>query len=313
MLLGSYRQKSEVTQNMWIWPSGAFKKKRGFIRSKQEFLLEVAKWLSWPLKRLPREEAYKEQRNQPEGSSVSNHVPQELKDVWGRKPLLIKPLPLSECEANKAAPFQGTSTPNQPVCLFIARMEIINASWHWGHSWGQSPSPFCKTRGNELPSTCGSGLVGRGDSRHPTPPLWERSAPQAVGSPTQSLPPRLGPWESACGKGKREALVWAGPTPTEAIPNDRRTLIPWRRAGVVSGSCSCSSTGARLRPQVAGRRRPTATWARAADSAPPPRFHRSDWVPYPAGVQDGGRGRGSWPSGAAIGEARAFGPERRPQ
>lgn len=45
-----------------------------------------------------------------------------------REPLLIKPQPVSECEANKAAPFQGTSTPSQPVCLFIARMEIINAS-----------------------------------------------------------------------------------------------------------------------------------------------------------------------------------------
>lgn len=45
-----------------------------------------------------------------------------------REPSLIKPLPMSECEANKAAPFQGTSTPSQPVCLFIARMEIINAS-----------------------------------------------------------------------------------------------------------------------------------------------------------------------------------------
>ena len=119
--------------------------------------------------------------------------------------------------------------------------------------------------------------------------------------------------ESGCGKGKREALVWAGTTPTEAIPNDRRTLIPWRRAGVVSGSCSCSSTGARLQPQVAGRRRPTATWARAADSAPPPPFHRSDWTRYPSGVQDGGRGRGSWPSKTAIGEEQAFGAERRPR
>lgn len=45
-----------------------------------------------------------------------------------RELLLIKPLPMIECEANKAAPFQGTSTPSQPVCLFIARMEIINAS-----------------------------------------------------------------------------------------------------------------------------------------------------------------------------------------
>lgn len=79
-----------------------------------------------------------------------------------REPSLIKSPPMSECEANKAAPLQGTSTPSQPVCLFIARMEIINASWHWGHYWGQSLSPFCKTRGNELPSTCGSGLLGRG-------------------------------------------------------------------------------------------------------------------------------------------------------
>lgn len=45
-----------------------------------------------------------------------------------REPLLIKSPPMSECEANKAAPLQGTSTPSQPVCLFIARMEIINAS-----------------------------------------------------------------------------------------------------------------------------------------------------------------------------------------
>ena len=59
---------------------------------------------------------------------LGQETEETLKDVWGREPLLIKPLPLSECEANKVAPFQGTSTPNQPVCLFIARMEIINAS-----------------------------------------------------------------------------------------------------------------------------------------------------------------------------------------
>lgn len=45
-----------------------------------------------------------------------------------REPSLIKPLPSSECEAKKAAPFKGTSIPSQPVCLFIARMEIINTS-----------------------------------------------------------------------------------------------------------------------------------------------------------------------------------------
>ena len=93
-------------------------------------------------------------------------------------------------------------------------------------------------------------------------------------------------------------------------PLTRTVIFPQSSVGKES---ACSSTGARLRPQVAGRRRPTATWARAADPTPPPRFHHSDWAPYPSGVQDGGRGRGSWPSKAAIGEAQAFGAERRPQ
>lgn len=74
-----------MTQNAWIWPLEAFKNKRDFTRSKLEVLFEVDKWLSRHLKRLPLEEAYKEQRNQPEVSSVSNHVPMELKDVWGRR------------------------------------------------------------------------------------------------------------------------------------------------------------------------------------------------------------------------------------
>lgn len=41
---------------------------------------------------------------------------------------LIKPIPTSECAANKAAPLQGPLLTNQPGCLFIALMEIINAA-----------------------------------------------------------------------------------------------------------------------------------------------------------------------------------------
>lgn len=74
-----------MTQNAWIWPLEAFKNKRDFIRSQLEVLLEVDKRLSGHLKRLPLEQAYKQQRNQPEVSRVSNHVPTELKDVWGRR------------------------------------------------------------------------------------------------------------------------------------------------------------------------------------------------------------------------------------
>lgn len=126
MFLGSCRQKSEVTQNAWIWPLQAFKNKGDFIRSKLEVLLEVDKWLSGHLKRLPLEKpAGGLQCLQPRTHGARGCLGEERQM---REPSLLKPLPSSKCEANEAAPFQGTSTPSQPVCLFIARMEIINTS-----------------------------------------------------------------------------------------------------------------------------------------------------------------------------------------
>lgn len=84
-----------------------------------------------------------------------------------------------------------------------------------------------------------------GASRHPTHQLWERSAPRGLGPPNTTCAAHVGLWGGRRpGEGAGEALVWAGMTPTEAVPTDRRTLIPWRLAGVASGSRSCSSTGA---------------------------------------------------------------------
>lgn len=108
-----------------------------------------------------------------------------------REPLLIKPLPMSECEANKAAPFQGTSTPSQPVCLFIARMEIINASPPiLGHMCWEVHFPlFCRT-----------GLGGRGT---PVTPHLSFGRDQ---HPRLPNPPNKVPWPKpdsrGCGPGK---------------------------------------------------------------------------------------------------------------
>lgn len=143
-----------------------------------------------------------------------------------------------------------------------------------------------------------------GASRHPTHQLWGRAAPRALRPPNTTRAARAGLWGRRPGDGAGEALVWAGTTPTEAVPTDRRTLIPWRLAGVASGSCSCSATGAAA--QVAGRpagghvgrrcgRGPTLLPSRSAigpHTAPDPRWRR---------------GRGSRPSQAAIGEAQTPG------
>lgn len=104
-------------------------------------------------------------------------------------------------------------------------------------------------------------------------------------------------------KGKVEALVWTGTTPTEAVPTDRRTLIPWRRAGVVSGSCSCNSTGARLRAAGGGKAQAGNHVVVSLDFGPTlTGFPLSDWAPCPSVIQNGGEGRGCGPIRAAIGE-----------
>lgn len=59
----------------------------------------------------------------------------------------------------------------------------------------------------------------------------------------------------------------------------------------MSGSCSCSSTGAGLRPQVAGRPRPGGHVSVSGGlGATLTHFPLGDWAPYLSGIQDGGGG-----------------------
>lgn len=149
--------------------------------------------------------------------------------------------------------------------------------------------------------------MGRGPPVTPHLSSGRDQHPRLPDPPTQSLLPKPDSGGVVLGKGEGWALVWTGTTPTEAVQTDRRSLIPWRRAGVVSGSCSCSSTGAGLRPQVAGRPRPGGhVSASCGPGATLTHVPLRDWALYLPGIQDGGGGRDSGPTEAAIGETQAL-------
>jgi hypothetical protein len=129
---GSGRQKGVDLKCLRTWLTGGFKTQDGVYPGDFQVLFEVGKWLSQAGETLPFEGVHQEQRNLAEDSWSPAIFPwsSRLLGGGGRREgtQLIKPIPTSECEANKAAPLQGPSTPSQPGCLFIARMEIINAS-----------------------------------------------------------------------------------------------------------------------------------------------------------------------------------------
>lgn len=127
-----------------------------------------------------------------------------------------------------------------------------------------------------------------GASRHPTHQLWGRAAPRALGPPSTTRAAHAGLWGASSRGRCRGGPVWAGTTPTEAVPTGRRTLIPWRLAGVVSGSCSCSATGAAGAGGGKAGGRPRGQSLRPPPHPPP--LPVSDWTPHCPGIQDGGGG-----------------------
>lgn len=195
----------------------------------------------------------------------------ELEDVWGRRDRWGSPrysslyppanVRLMRRPHSRAPPHQASRS----ACLLPVWRSLIPPDT--GVTPGVNPWARSAEQGEmNFPAHVAQAWWGRG-LPSPHSALGE-TAPQAVGPPNTIPSAQAGflrEWSWGMVKGR----PWSGTTPTKAVPNDRRTLIPWRRAGVVSGSCSRSLRGARLGLQMARRHKPVATSVRAADSAPP--------------------------------------------
>lgn len=112
-------------------------------------------------------------------------------------------------------------------------------------------------------------LVGEGASRHPTLQLWERAA-QAVRFPNTIPAAQTGLWGSGLGEGQRVDPCVGQDNPRWGFPNRQMDTNPLATG---LGWCLGAAAAARQGPGSCCRWREGpgqgATWARAADLAPP--------------------------------------------